>query len=447
MVTVLGGANATVSSDQIKTLFDEEAGTISPQIYADAKLYELELERVFARSWLVVAHESHLPNPGNFLSSYMAEDPVIVIRQKDGSTKVMLNQCRHRGMKLCRTDQGTARGFICSYHGWAYNTAGELVNVPLQDRSFAGLDKSKWGVRQARVESYKGLIFATWNADAPPLKEYLGDAALYLDAILDRSEGGTEAIGGIAKWTIPCNWKFAAEQFASDMYHGMFSHSSPQLAAHTGDGPMPDPSQLQGRQFRSDRGHGTGFFLTNTQWGFRISQSGELVPGFDPANWLDRVRKHGGEARSMVGAQHMNIFPNFAVFAGVDTARIWHPRGPDAVEVWAFGLVDKAAGPEEREQARISTLRTFSPAGTWEQDDGENWVEIQRVLRGREARKTVLNIQMGKGEAKDLDPNYPGTISNAYAEEAARGFYAHWQKLMMDDGSSKAPEAYAHAAE
>jgi benzene/toluene dioxygenase alpha subunit/biphenyl 2,3-dioxygenase alpha subunit len=115
--------------------------------------------------------------------------------------------------------------------------------------------------------------------------------------------------------------------------------------------------------------------------------------------------------------------------------------------VWAFGLVDKAASPQEKEQARLTTLRTFSPAGTWEQDDGENWVEVQRVLRGRESRKTVLNIQMGMNEPRDLDPDYPGTISLAYSEEAARGFYGHWQRLMMDADGSATREVYAHAAE
>ncbi len=442
-----GGRQSTLSGLDLNTLFDERAGTISPAIYADPEIYEMELERVFGRSWLVVAHESQVPAPGDFMTSYMAEDPVIVVRQKDGSVKVLLNQCRHRGMKLCRIDAGRARGFICSYHGWAYDTAGSLVNVPLQEISFPDIDKSQWSVRSARTEIYKGLVFATWNQDAPPLAEFLGDAAFYLDAVLDRSEGGAEAIGGIAKWRIPCNWKFAAEQFASDMYHGMFSHSSPQIASHTSDGPRPDPAQLPGRQFRSDRGHGTGFFVSDTQWHFRISQSAEIVPGFDPQATMDRITQHSGRARANVAAQHITIFPNFSVFAGVDTARIWHPRGPGEIEVWAFGLVDKAASAAEKEQARISTLRTFSPAGTWEQDDGENWVEVQRVLRGREARKTVLNIQMGRGRKPNADPDYPGAIDLAYSEEAARGFYAHWQKLMLDADGAATREIYAHAAE
>jgi benzene/toluene dioxygenase alpha subunit/biphenyl 2,3-dioxygenase alpha subunit len=435
---------------EVSTLFDERSGVISPQIYADPAIYELELERIFARSWLVVAHESQVPGPGDFLASYMAEDPVIVVRQKDGSLAVLLNQCRHRGMKICRTDAGHARGFICSYHGWAYNIAGELVNVPLEAQSFPGLDKSRWGVRRARVETYKGLVFATWNEAAPPLREYLGDIAYYLDGILDRSEGGTDAIGGIVKWVIPCNWKFAAEQFCSDMYHGMFSHSSPTLAAAAAnDAPVADVTAMESRQFRSLRGgHGTGFFVHPSQWPYRIAQAGEHVPGFDPDASLARSVAHIGEARAQMSYQHITLFPNFSIYAGVDTARIWHPRGPGEIEVWAFGLVDKAAGPEEREQARLAVLRTFSPAGTWEQDDGENWVEIQRVLRGREARKTPLNAQMGAGLADARDSAFPGALRFAYAEEAARGFYAHWQRLMLDDGGAlSSREAYAHAAE
>ncbi len=94
---------------------------------------------------------------------------MIFVRQKDGGVRVMLNQCRHRGMKLCRTDSGRTRSFICSYHGWAYSIAGELVNVPLEDKAYPGLDKRQWGARQARVETYRGLIFATWNEDAPSL--------------------------------------------------------------------------------------------------------------------------------------------------------------------------------------------------------------------------------------------------------------------------------------
>jgi phenylpropionate dioxygenase-like ring-hydroxylating dioxygenase large terminal subunit len=437
LTTRLQDETGEAAGGALRALFNDAEGTLSPLIFSDPAIYERELERVFARSWLVVAHEGHLPTPGSYFASYMAEDPVIVVRQKDGSVKVLLNQCRHRGMKLCRTDAGQARGFTCSYHGWAYDLAGNLVNVPLQDLAFPTLDKAQWGVRQARVEIYKGLIFATWSPDAPPLREFLGDAAYYLDCVLDRSAEGFEPIGGVFKWRIPCNWKFAAEQFASDMYHATFSHSSPQLAMEF-EGPRPDPAQMTGGQFRGANGHGCGFFLTDIQWGFRTAQSGERVDDFDPAAPLARTTAQLGLPRALMTAQHMTVFPNFSMLSTFDTFRIWHPRGPGETEVWAWGMVDKAATAAEREQARLSTLRTFSPAGTWEQDDGENWVEIQRVLRGAQARKTVFNAQMGQGRPAHADPAFPGAIDTPYAEEAARGFYAHWQ-AMMADASTPAP--------
>ncbi|MBP2279118.1 Rieske 2Fe-2S domain-containing protein [Sphingomonas sp. PL20] len=120
------------SDQQILDMVNEETGRLNPAVYSDESLYELELERVFGRSWLLLGHESQLKKPGDFVTNYMGEDPVIVVRQKDGSIKVFLNQCRHRGMRICRADAGNAKAFTCTYHGWAYDTGGNLVSVPFE---------------------------------------------------------------------------------------------------------------------------------------------------------------------------------------------------------------------------------------------------------------------------------------------------------------------------
>ncbi len=220
------------NTSEIEALFDEHAGRIDPRIYTDEDLYQLELERVFARSWLLLGHETQIRKPGDYITTYMGEDPVVVVRQKDASIAVFLNQCRHRGMRICRADAGNAKAFTCSYHGWAYDTAGNLVNVPYEAESFACLNKKEWSPLKARVETYKGLIFANWDENAVDLDTYLGEAKFYMDHMLDRTEAGTEAIPGVQKWVIPCNWKFAAEQFCSDMYHaGTTSHLSGILQA------------------------------------------------------------------------------------------------------------------------------------------------------------------------------------------------------------------------
>lgn len=261
--TAVGGATGW-TRESVMALVDEQTGTIDPRIYTDERLYELELDRIFSRAWLFVAHRAQIPEPGDYFATYMGEDPVLVVRQRDRSVKVFLNQCRHRGMKICRVDGGNARSFMCPYHGWAYDLAGNLVSVPREQDGYLGeIDKSEWGAIQvAHVDEYKGLIFATWDPNAPSLLAYLGEAVWYMDTFLDRVDGGTEAIGGVTKWVIGCNWKFAAEQFCSDMYHAPLAHISPTIAQLPPGAPM---SQAQwpnrGRQFRAIRGgHGMGFF-------------------------------------------------------------------------------------------------------------------------------------------------------------------------------------------
>ncbi|MPY81668.1 MAG: Rieske 2Fe-2S domain-containing protein, partial [Actinophytocola sp.] len=165
----------------------------------------MELEQVFARSWLFVGHESQIPNPGDFTQTTMGEDPVIVTRAQDMSIQVLLNSCRHRGAKVCLTDRGNARVFQCKYHNWAYANSGELVGVPLFDSAyFRELDKSQWGlIPVPRVEVAHGLVFGCWDAQAPSLREYLGEMDHYLELMLDRTPGGVEVVAGVQRSTSP----------------------------------------------------------------------------------------------------------------------------------------------------------------------------------------------------------------------------------------------------
>ncbi len=103
--------------EKIKGLVDQDVGLLDPRIFTDQELYEIELEKVFSRSWLLLGHEGHIPNAGDYLTTYMGEDPVIVVRQKDKSIKVFLNQCRHRGMRIERSDFGNAN-VIYMYLPW-----------------------------------------------------------------------------------------------------------------------------------------------------------------------------------------------------------------------------------------------------------------------------------------------------------------------------------------
>jgi phenylpropionate dioxygenase-like ring-hydroxylating dioxygenase large terminal subunit len=427
----------TWTTAELRGLVAESDGTLDPRIYTDRTLYELELERVFARNWLFLAHETQLPNAHDFVNSYMGEDPVIVVRQPDGSVRAFLNQCRHRGMQVCPYDSGNAQFFSCPYHGWTYDSAGALASVPMEDTAYQNrLDRGRFGlVSVPRVEVYKGLIFGNWDAGAAPLIEFLGEATWYMDTLFARTPGGTEAVGGIHKWSIPCNWKFAAEQFASDMYHVSLTHAGVITAMLDESIKLDDPSFATrgGLQFRAARGgHGAGFYFGNHENAIIGTIVGREVGEYYNGEGQQAALGQLGDVRARkMGSQHMTVFPNFSFLAGINTVRVWHPRGPDRTDVWALVIVPKDAPAHVKEGYRRGITQTFSASGTFEQDDGENWTTIQRTLRGTMARRTRFNIQMGLGRANPNHPEFPGITNDVYSEEAARGFYGEWLRMMM----------------
>ena len=131
----------------LQHLVDIEQGLVSRRIFIEPEIYAQELEQIFARCWLFLCHESQIPQPGDFFSTSMGEDPVLVVRDSQGQVHAFLNVCRHRGNRLCRADPGNAATFTCAYHGWTYGNDGQLVGVPYLREAYHGeLDREQWGL-------------------------------------------------------------------------------------------------------------------------------------------------------------------------------------------------------------------------------------------------------------------------------------------------------------
>ncbi len=434
-------------AESLEQMVDWERGLITGRIFTDDEIYKQEAEKLFARTWIYLAHEDQLREYGDFLTTYIGADRILVVRQLDGSIKALLNACRHRGMSVCRADVGNAKSFLCSFHGWTYDSAGNLKSAPNFEGAYHGqLDKTQWGlIAVPRVESYKGLIFGCFAPDAPSLLDYLGEMGWYLDCLLDRREGGTEIIGGLHKMRTRGNWKLAAEQFAGDNYHAIMTHVSVRDAmADTKPGGAPggfaQVMSLPGRQFSSRQGHGmAGYLLKSSALPSFTSESSISEDEGIVANYYKATRN---EVANRLGAERADgpadgaglVFPNFAFLSGVmgsSIIAVFQPKGPHLFDHWRWGIVDKAA-PKVVKEAMVRCLHVW-PIALADADDGENWGGIQSSLGGPIAQSLKLNYQMGIG-TEGIDNIYPGTLApNITSEFAQRQFYRRWLEFMTSE--------------
>ena len=369
---------------------DSKQGLLDRSIFSSQNVYEKELELIFARCWLFLGHECQIPNIHDFTTAYMAEDPVIIWRDGDGKIRAFLNMCRHRGNRLCLADAGNASSFMCTYHGWTYRSDGALDAVPGQTEVYGNkLDLSEWGlVEVAQLDTYKGLIFATFDATAPPLIDYIGHQKPHFDFLLDRRVGGTELLSGVHKWVMKTNWKYPADNFGGDDGHHIVTHASVRK--------VPVDSVTYGADMTNQ------YTRHNPDLSGEDQARMEKTLSLQPSGVIrDYFREHFPETLSRIGEEAYRenvvetLFPNLSINSYRHMIRVWHPRGPDATEMWSHCVVDKDAPAEVKDALRHHLTQTFGPAGNFEQDDINNWQNCTSTARGWIARQYPQNIQAG----------------------------------------------------
>lgn len=424
---------------------DVDAGTLSREIFSSEEIFQRERECVFAPAWSFVGHTSQLPQNGDFFLSRCGVEPVIVSRDEKGAINVLSNSCRHRGMPACRYDSGNATGFICSYHGWSYGLDGTLTGVPkLRERYQGRLDRAKWGLIPARVSVFHGSIWATFDDALPSFEDYLGaDMQFYLRSLMQGPDGeddGYEVIGGIVKWQVPCNWKFGAENFAGDHYHG-YSHISVERLSVGLSG------KTSRHNFAAVKTPRQPMSIADPQRGHTIRASvyKELAAYEPQAGAPDEVNDYyrqcheqrqqrlGDKARLLIHGGV--IFPNTHFnSAGRTTIGLWLPLSAARTEVWRWLFVPRNAPNIVKDTLREYYLRYAGPAGMVEQDDMENWTAAQQGTESLVSRKYPFNYQLAMGLARrSLPGEWLGnevSITEDVAEHNQRAFYGHWARLI-----------------
>ncbi len=164
-----------ISAEEIFAAGDR--GGLPAWTYHNDELTRLEIERVFLRNWLFVAHVSDLPNGGDYQCFEMGDERALVVRDQEGSIRAFHNVCRHRASRVVADDRGhCGKSLICPFHGWTYNLDGSLKTIPKAD-SFPGLDQQALGLKPLDCEVWQGMIFIRFGGDGVSVAELFADAA------------------------------------------------------------------------------------------------------------------------------------------------------------------------------------------------------------------------------------------------------------------------------
>lgn len=436
--------------DRVESGLDQ--GLLPADVYRDDRVFKAEMDRIFTRNWVFVAHETELPNSGDFVLRKVGLDQVIVTRSSNGNINVLLNHCRHRGTELCHEDSGSATHFRCPYHGWIYKNDGDFVGAPNMREAYGGrLDPKKWGLLRApRVESYRGFIFTCLSQDGPSLVEHLGDAAWMLDIVVQLHRDGMKVLGPPERFVIRSDWKSGSDNFAGDAYHVATAHFSATDTNLVAADVRGLPEKAAG--YRFSNGHG---FVVHRlvdwlgpdmeMWGYGLRPG--IREQLDMSEFDDVQKKIAVEAPPVVGT----IFPNFSFVRAAGPAmvgevpviytsfRVWQPVEPGVMELWNWQFGFKCSADDYNRDVYTAGQLAFSAAGLFDQDDTAVWEGIAKVGGSPWGRREKLMLHYAQKRVEP-DPAYTGKgeyFPSTFGEYNQENFWREWARQMRSDANEE----------
>ncbi len=414
-------------------------------VYSDPAIFQREMTHLFARAWLILGHESQISSPGDYFCTDMARQPVIVARHEDLSIQVLFNRCSHRGSLVCHEQSGNARQFVCPYHGWTFETDGQLRFVPIAHNygdDFAARMPGLGLTPVARVASYRGFIFASLASEGPSLLEFLGHMTSSFDDLIDRSPTGEiEIAGGVFKHAYNGNWKLVLENH-NDTVHPSFVHASSVFAASGPDTLAATPvSDISIRQMRqngapSEVWEKLGLWTSGQGHSFMgdYHDDKRLVAGLNNPvfeEYAEALSARLGEQRAndVLSVSRFNsiIYPNCSFMSQFRQLRIVHPIAADRTVVYAYSFRMKGA-PPALFQDTVAFGNVVNGTASWVlTDDLEVYERAQKGLTGQLSDWVYL----GRGFGRDRDDQHEMQRGDTGTSEIhIRGQFAAWKHYM-----------------
>ena len=425
---VLHESGPLIASPTDWVVEDVPAGTfrIDRAALADEVVFRDEMRAVFDRCWLYVGHESEIPKPGDFRARDVGNRPLVFWHGHDGVRRVFYNSCRHRGALVCRVPQGNSKTMNCFYHAWTYGSTGALNGLPGEEGYGPTFDRANMSLQSpAKVESYRGFVFACFDPEALDLRTYLAGAADYLDLVADQAEA-MEIVPGAHEFSTDSNWKLYVEN-SIDGYHVLPLHVTYFEYLEQTEGSKPALSEFSQA---GDLGNGHAVVKFCGPWARPVarwtSALGEGNRNRVAATYAELVRKFGPERAEVIGRTDrvLLIFPNLVVLdiMGV-VVRSITPTSAGHTKVTQWSLASAGEDSDLRARRLDNFIAFQGPGGLATPDDLEAFEACQAGLR---AAGGVSWSDISRGMHRE----HSGQPSRGDDELQMRAFWRQWHTLM-----------------